>query len=209
MLFFLFFLSAFLAIKFDILPQNKKEYRWGRCISMQIGPKNLVTGMFKISDAPDQIASARIIDSFGNTQYFRPVISSEGVYFSFRTHEKTLNYTFCIKSVYEGLESPLGSEKREVHIKVEMGHDLFDKEKANEIKIQPVIAEMSRLESIMHDITDGLSQIVETELEMRKCNKSTFNRLFLINIVCIFVLLIGGLWQYYDLRKFFKNKKLI
>ncbi|OIR58557.1 MAG: transmembrane emp24 domain-containing protein 10 [Amphiamblys sp. WSBS2006] len=209
MLQFFLLLSAVLSINFELDCQAKEDHRWGRSIEMELGPRKLVTGNFKLSGAPDQIASAKIVDNLGNTHYYHPDIPSEGVRYSFRTHEKTLQYKLFVRSVSQSAEEKVKQETRDVEITCTSGHDLFDKENAEKFKIQPVVSRMVRLSGVMNDISDGLEELLESGTELQKQTGSVFKRVFIINLFAIFVTVAVGVWQFFHLRKFFKTKKLI
>jgi len=76
-------------------------------------------------------------------------------------------------------------------------------------KLQPIEAELRKLEKVVQEIWDEMEYLKNREAKMRDTNESTNERVQWFSFLTLFTLISLGTWQIYYLRRFFKRKRLI
>lgn len=96
-----------------------------------------------------------------------------------------------------------------IEMSIELGHDLFDVNRALDLKVKPVEAEIISLQSTIAHISKEFESLFQSEFTLRNINESTNNRLSLFFGFSLFSLVGLIVWQILYLKRFFKSKKLI
>jgi len=184
-----------------------------RCMMLQIPERTLVTG--SVSSTRTNPASPHfktdfwIDDSFGGKHYQKIDIQSEPSKFAFRTHDKPLEYQFCVLNELPDGSAAKQAPSSDIELDVSLNDDLFDNESAHDAKILPRERDVIHLEAVMRKIVDELDKLHHIEMDLRDTNESTNDRVKYLSILSIIVLVLLCLAQILYLKKYFKTKKLI
>ena len=195
----LFLSQRVLAIKYA-LDANRV-----RCIAAHVGPHSFVSGLVKMSPSSGQSANAYIQDE-ARTRIWEKYGIQEETRYSFRSADKASYYELCVESVST---IPGSWPARDVEVYIEVGYDLFDPQRAHDLKVRPVENDIVQLQGAISLITKEFERLVQGESFLRDTNESTNNRLtffFVCSVISLFVL--GG-WQIVYMKRYFKSKKLI
>nr|XP_054759683.1 transmembrane emp24 domain-containing protein 10-like [Lytechinus pictus] len=136
-----------------------------RCLKDEIHKDVLVTGDFKLSDAPGHKTTLQVTDSKGHTLYTREE-ATEGK-FAFTTDDYD-TYEICfITKVPAGMRAG----EREVTIVVKHGVEAKSYEDlAKSEKLKPMEIELRRLEDLSEAIVNDFGYMKKREEEMRDTN---------------------------------------
>ena len=200
---------ALYPIKFMLDSVNEHYTPRGRCVLYKIPGHSLVTG--KVNGMPP--ANGRIgvyaYDPQGNQPFSRPELNGE-VAFSFRSADIPTEYEICFRMNARSGYGPVpGNPIVPVEIQLSHTFDLFDENKARDLKVKPIEAEFIRLEEVMHSVVDETASLAKVQQSMRDVNESTFNSLKYLSFLSFFAFVGLNSYQIYYMKKFFKSKKLI
>ncbi|XP_033104929.1 transmembrane emp24 domain-containing protein 10-like [Anneissia japonica] len=182
-----------------MLPPNVKK-----CLKEEIHKDVLVTGEYKLSDAPGHKTSLHVGDSKGHTLYSKED-AHEGK-FAFTTDDYDM-FEVCFESkVSRGVRGA----QREVSLDLKHGIEAKSYEDlAKAEKLKPMEVELRRLEDLSESIVNDFAYLRKREEEMRDTNESTNTRVLYFSIFSMVCLLSLATWQVFYLRRYFKSKKLI
>lgn len=185
------------SISFTLPPGQEK------CLREEVHKDVLVTGEYKLSDAPHMKTHLTVSDSTGHVLYKRED-ASKGK-FAFTTDDYDM-YKVCLES--EGTAG--GGIDREVFLSVKHGVEAKNYEDlAKAEKLKPMEVELKRLEDLGDAIVNDFAYMRQREQEMRDTNESTYSRVLYFSIFSILCLFGLATWQLFYLRRFFIAKKLI
>lgn len=195
----LLLVSEISALSF-MLPQNTRK-----CLMEEIHKNVLVTGEYKLSQAPGHTTSLKVGDSKGHTLYSKED-AVEGK-FAFTTDDKEVVDICFISAVAPGMRA---APAREVFLDVKHGVEAKSYEDiAKSEKLKPMEIELRRLEDLSEAIVNDFAYMKKREEEMRDTNESTNSRVLYFSIFSMCCLLCLATWQVFYLRRYFKSKKLI
>ncbi|XP_072031369.1 transmembrane emp24 domain-containing protein 10-like isoform X2 [Amphiura filiformis] len=182
-----------------MLPPNVKK-----CLKEEIHKDVLVTGDYKLSEAPGHKTLLHVGDSKGHTLYTKEE-AQEGK-FAFTTDDyDTFDICFTTK-----LPPGMRGVEREVTLDVKRGVEAKSYEElAKSEKLKPMEIELRRLEDLSEAILNDFAYMKEREEQMRDTNESTNSRVLYFSIFSMVCLLSLATWQVFYLRRYFKSKKLI
>lgn len=197
------------AIKFMLDSVNEHYTPRGRCVLYKIPGHSLVTG--KVSGMPPNNGRIGVYayDPQGNQPFSRPDLSGE-VPFSFRSADTPTEYEICFRmNAKSGYGAVPGNPIVPVEIHLTHTFDLFDDNKARDLKVKPIEAEFIRVEEFIRSVVEETSNLGKVQQSMRNVNESTFNSLKYLSFFSFFIFVALNVYQIYYMKKFFKSKKLI
>lgn len=181
-----------------ILPAGSKK-----CLKEEVHKDVLVTGEYKLDEAPNQKTHLKVTDSTGHVLY-KKEDAVKGK-FAFTTDDYDM-YEICFES--EG-QAGQGVD-REVLINVKHGVEAKNYEDlAKAEKLKPMEVELKRLEDLADSIVSDFAYMRNREQERSDTNESTNSRVLYFSIFSMLCLVGLATWQLYYLRRFFIAKKLI
>ncbi|XP_071963641.1 transmembrane emp24 domain-containing protein 10-like [Antedon mediterranea] len=182
-----------------MLPPNVKK-----CLKEEIHKDVLVTGDYKLSDAPGHKTLLHVGDSKGHTLYSKED-AQEGK-FAFTTDDYDM-FEVCFETK---VSAGLRGTQREVSLDLKHGIEAKSYEDlAKAEKLKPMEVELRRLEDLSESIVNDFAYLRKREEEMRDTNESTNTRVLYFSIFSMVCLLSLATWQVFYLRRYFKSKKLI
>lgn len=99
---------------------------------------------------------------------------------------------------------------RHVELDIDIGADALDWSAIQKAeKLQPMEADLRRLESTLQEVVDKMDYLRVREQKLRDTNESTNERVKGFAVLGMITLLCSGVWQVFYLRRFFMRKKLI
>ncbi|OMJ11631.1 Endoplasmic reticulum vesicle protein 25 [Smittium culicis] len=197
-----------LGLKFDMLSLHKGQGA-SRCVSQWI-PKDtpVRVNIMTNQNAPGQTLTANIFDDSVNNNKYTHHSALTNQKFSFITQAHA-NVIVCIDNVLqEGI--PVSNQFAEITINMESGQSASDFQKlVVESELNPIEAELRRLESNLEDVQDFLNYLKTSEAKLRAMNEVANTRVSMFSLITIGVLVSIATSQVFYLRRFFKAKKLI
>lgn len=191
------YLALVTPLSFTLPPGQEK------CLREEVHKDVLVTGEYRLSDAPQQKTHLTVTDSTGHVLYKREE-ASKGK-FAFTTDDYDM-YRVCVES--EGQAG--GGVDREVFLNVKHGVEAKSYEDVGKAtKLKPMEVELKRLEDLADAVVNDFAYMRQREQEMRDTNESTYSRVLYFSIFSILCLFGLATWQLFYLRRFFIAKKLI
>lgn len=174
-----------------------------KCLREEVHKDVLVTGEYRLSEAPNQKTHLTVTDSTGHVLYKKEE-ATKGK-FAFTTDDYDM-YKVCVES--EGQAG--GGVDREVFLNVKHGVEAKNYEDlAKAEKLKPMEVELKRLEDLADAVVNDFAYMRQREQEMRDTNESTYSRVLYFSIFSILCLFGLATWQLFYLRRFFIAKKLI
>lgn len=191
------YLAVVSSLSFNLSPGQEK------CLREEVHKDVLVTGEYRLSDAPHQKTHLTVTDSTGHVLY-KKEDATKGK-FAFTTDDYDM-YKVCLES--EGHAG--GGVEREVTLNVKHGVEARNYEDlAKAEKLKPMEVELKRLEDLADAVVNDFAYMRQREQEMRDTNESTYSRVLYFSIFSILCLFGLATWQLFYLRRFFIAKKLI
>lgn len=185
-------------ISFMLTPNVKK------CLKEEIHKDVLVTGEYKLSEAPGHNTLLHVGDSKGHTLYNKE--EAEEGKFAFTTDDYD-TFEICFQTK---IPPGMRGVEREVFLDVKRGVEAKSYEDlAKSEKLKPMEVELRRLEDLSEAILNDFAYMKEREEQMRDTNESTNSRVLYFSIFSMVCLLSLATWQVFYLRRYFKSKKLI
>jgi len=174
-----------------------------KCLKEEVHKDVLVTGEYKLSEAPNQKTNLLVTDSTEHVLYKKDD-ATKGK-FAFTTDDYDM-YEICFQS--EGNQGQ--GIDREVTIILKHGVEAKNyQDVAKAEKLKPLEVELRRLEDLSEAIVNDFAYMRSREEEMRDTNESTNSRVLYFSIFSMLCLMGLATWQVYYLRRFFIAKKLI
>ena len=197
------------AIRFMLDSVNDHYTPRGRCVLYKIPGHSLVTGKAVGMPPNNGKIGVYAYDPQGNQPFSRPELNGE-VVFSFRSADVPTEYELCFRmNSRSGYGAVPGNPIVPVELQLQYTFDLFDDNKARDLKVKPIEAEFTLLEEVMRSVVGETVSLSAVQQGMRDVNESTFNSLKYLCFLS-FVVFIGlNAYQIYYMKKFFKSKKLI
>ncbi|XP_066923150.1 transmembrane emp24 domain-containing protein 10-like [Clytia hemisphaerica] len=183
-------------LSFTLSAGNKK------CLREEVHKDILVTGEYKLSDAPIQ-THLTVIDTNGHVLYKKEE-ASRGK-FAFTTDDYDM-FEVCFQS--EGTHGQ--GIDREISLEVKTGVEAknYDDLQKTE-KLKPMELELKKLEDLSEAIVNDFAYMRAREEQMRDTNESTSDRVLYFSVFSMLCLVGLAMWQIFYLRRFFIAKKLI
>ncbi|KAK8869959.1 endoplasmic reticulum vesicle protein 25 [Kwoniella newhampshirensis] len=213
--FFLSFLSATYAVKFDLVAERNPKpstsstpltallYIWNFAAA-----HSLVIVTANVPTEAEQRVDIEILDGSerGNVYLSKKDIKGE-TRLAITTHESA-DVGVCLTNHYEG--SGNAKVARVVDLDVDIGADAIDYNAiANQESLSILEVEMRKLEAVVKEIVDEVGYLQRREMKMRDTNESTNERVKNFSILITLGIIGLGVWQVLHLRSFFKRKYLI
>ncbi|XP_071486902.1 transmembrane emp24 domain-containing protein 10-like [Diadema setosum] len=175
-----------------------------RCLKEEIHKDILVTGDYRLSDAPGHKTTLHVTDSKGHVLFTKE--DAEEGKFAFTTDDYD-TYEICLMTKVPG---GMRAADREVTLVVKHGVEAKSYEDlAKSEKLKPMEIELRRLEDLSEAIVNDFGYMKKREEEMRDTNESTNSRVLYFSIFSMVCLMSLATWQVFYLRRYFKSKKLI
>lgn len=175
-----------------------------KCLREEIHKDMVVTGEFKVTEAPGQKVDLKVTDSKEHILYNRED-ASDGK-FAFTTEDFDV-YEICFFS-----HVPQGHRgvNQECTLNTKHGAEAKSYEALGDAQqLKPLEVELRRLEDLSENIVRDFAYMQKREEEMRNTNESTNSRVLYFSLFSLGCLTGLATWQVLYLRKFFKAKKLI
>lgn len=103
-----------------------------------------------------------------------------------------------------------GGQRRSIELDVDIGADAVDyNHVAKKEKLEPLEAEMRRMEDVVQEIVGEMEYLRRREARMRDTNESTNERVKWFSLMTMGSLVALGVWQIMYLRSYFRKKHLI
>ncbi|XP_072031367.1 transmembrane emp24 domain-containing protein 10-like isoform X1 [Amphiura filiformis] len=183
-----------------MLPPNVKK-----CLKEEIHKDVLVTGDYKLSEAPGHKTLLHVTDTKGHILYTKDE-AQEGKFAFTSDNFDVFEICFHDKMMHGGMRGV----EREVTLDVKRGVEAKSYEElAKSEKLKPMEIELRRLEDLSEAILNDFAYMKEREEQMRDTNESTNSRVLYFSIFSMVCLLSLATWQVFYLRRYFKSKKLI
>ncbi|OLY80554.1 Endoplasmic reticulum vesicle protein 25 [Smittium mucronatum] len=195
-------------IRFDI-PSLPKGEGASRCISQWI-PKDTPV---KVDADTTQIGSNQVLianifddSAFNNKYAHHNSLTTQKFSFITQAHA---NVIVCIDNVLDpGVQK--SNQYSTVKLHMESGQSASDFQKmVVENELNPIEAELRRLESNLEDVQDFLNYLKTSEAKLRSMNEVANTRVSMFSLMTIAVLVSIAVSQVLYLRRFFHAKKLI
>jgi len=173
-----------------------------KCLREEVHKDILVTGEFKLSDAPVQ-THLKVTDTNGHVLYKKD--DAKKGKFAFTTDDYDM-FEVCFKS-----EGQLGQGMdREITLDVKTGVEAknYDDLQKTE-KLKPMELELKKMEDLSEAIVNDFAYMRAREEQMRDTNESTNSRVLYFSVFSMMCLIGLAMWQVFYLRRFFIAKKLI
>lgn len=183
-------------LSFTLSAGNKK------CLREEVHKDILVTGEYKLSDAPIQ-THLTVIDTNGHVLYKKD--DAQKGKFAFTTDDYDM-FEVCFHSQGshgQGID-------REISLDVKTGVEAknYDDLQKTE-KLKPMELELKKLEDLSEAIVNDFAYMRAREEQMRDTNESTSDRVLYFSVFSMLCLVGLAMWQIFYLRRFFIAKKLI
>lgn len=173
-----------------------------KCLREEVHKDTLVTGEFKLSEAPIK-THLTVIDTNSHVLYKKD--DAQKGKFAFTTDDYDM-FEVCFKS--EGQHGQ-GIE-REITLTVKTGVEAKNYDDlAKTEKLKPMELELKKLEDLSEAIVNDFAYMRAREEQMRDTNESTNDRVLYFSIFSMLCLIGLAMWQVFYLRRFFIAKKLI
>lgn len=203
------FFSLSGAVRFMLDSVNEHYTPRGRCVLYKIPGNSLVTGKVSGMAPSNGKIGVYAYDPQGNQPFSRPELSGE-IPFSFRSADVPAEYEICFRmNSRTGYGGVPGNPVVPVEIQLTHTFDLFDENKARDIKVKPIESEFIRLEGVMRSVVHEATNLGSVQQGMRDVNEKTFNTLKYLCIFSFFAFVGLNVYQVFYMKKFFKSKKLI
>jgi p24 family protein delta-1 len=205
----LLFLFSVESVRFMLDTVNEHYTPRGRCVLYKIPGHSLVTG--KVIGMPPNNGRIGVYayDPQSNQPFSRPDLNGE-VPFSFRSADVPTEYEICFRmNARSGYGAVPGNPIVPVEIQLSHTFDLFDDNKAHDLKVKPIESEFIRLEEVMRSVVQETTSLNKVQQTMRDVNESTFNSLKYLSILTFFAFVGLNAYQVFYMKKYFKSKKLI
>lgn len=198
-IYFTFLINLTTELQFFLTPNVKK------CLKEEIHKDVLVSGEYSISDAPDQRANIKVLDSKNHLLYNKEDATKGKFAFTTEDYDQ---FEICFESI---LSAGVGQGPiREVTLSVKRGVEAKDYANiAKAEKLKPMEVELKKLEDLSESIVNDFAYMRAREEEMRDTNESTHSRVLYFSMFSMICLLCLATWQVLYLRRYFKSKKLI
>ncbi|XP_034945191.1 transmembrane emp24 domain-containing protein bai isoform X2 [Chelonus insularis] len=189
------------SIMFHLEPNGRK------CLKEELQANVLVTGEYKISEAPGQRVDYTVTDSKGHVLARKEDIPHGKEWkFSFVT-ENVDTFEICFVS---NLPIHQQGMTQEVTLITKHGIEAKNYEAIGEASnLKPIEVELKRLEDLSESIVLDFARMRQREEQMRDTNEATNARVLYFSIFSMCCLLGLATWQVFYLRRFFRAKKLI
>ncbi|XP_031554076.1 transmembrane emp24 domain-containing protein 10-like [Actinia tenebrosa] len=174
-----------------------------KCLKEDVHKDVLVTGEYKLSEAPHQKTHLKVTESTGHVLYSKDD-ATKGK-FAFTTDDYEM-YEVC----FESEASTSGGSDREIFVNIKHGVEAKNYEDLGKAeKLKPMEIELKRMEDLADAIVNDFAYMRQREQEMRDTNESTNSRVLYFSVFSILCLFGLATWQLFYLRRFFIAKKLI
>uniref|UniRef100_A0A5S6R5K6 GOLD domain-containing protein n=1 Tax=Trichuris muris TaxID=70415 RepID=A0A5S6R5K6_TRIMR len=176
------------------------------CLKEEIHKNVVVTGEYKLSEAPGMRSSVVVTDSKNHILFQRENFLETDGKFAFTTDEMDV-FEVCVST---HAQHGIRGASREVSLDIRHGVDAKDYEQiAKAEHLMPLEMELKRMEDLSESLVQDFAYMRQREEDMRSTNETTYSRVLYLSILSVVCLLCLATWQVLYLRRFFKAKKLI
>ncbi|KCZ81214.1 hypothetical protein H312_01360 [Anncaliia algerae PRA339] len=187
---FLFFLGSVLSYVFQL---NNEEIN----LELQGIENTIYTGSFQLLKPGD--ASVTIRD-----------LNSENVYFNTKLTDTTKeHFTFNLSTDDEVELVILSSGENEIRYLCDTQFDTFNKGVASKVAVKPAISTLIMFEETLSKVAKQTYEAALNIKKLREGYKRIFNFVFILSLLMTLLYLVLNYIQYLQVKKFFKQKKLI
>eukprot|EP00162_Nutomonas_longa_P009958 comp19607_c0_seq1/m.37500 comp19607_c0_seq1/g.37500 ORF comp19607_c0_seq1/g.37500 comp19607_c0_seq1/m.37500 type:complete len:220 (-) comp19607_c0_seq1:52-711(-) len=196
-------------------------YDTTKCVAQEVEAGELIVGdvfVFKESWHPNGESTnamkinVKVTDPTGVEKEYRQNVQ-ESTRFTFKS-ERTGDYEVCFENKPAENASRyrdyVSSMKVKVSIHMKVGVEAKDYSNiAKKEHLKPLEVELRKTLDTATSVTKMVEEMKAREEKMRDLNEETNSRVMWFSIMSIAILIALGIWQIYELKKFFIKKKLI
>ncbi|EGD77846.1 transmembrane emp24 domain-containing protein 10 [Salpingoeca rosetta] len=176
-----------------------------KCLQEDVDKDVLVVGEYEVSKSPALQINLEITDSRGHPVY-RKEDAQKGK-FAFTSDDYDV-FEICFKSYLDDKHRADSTVDISLNVKIGMEARSYE-ELAKAEKLQPIEANLKRLEDMSSAIVRSFAIMKDRERQHRDTNELTAERMLTFSLISIGCLVVFGVWQVWYLRRYFQKKKLI
>lgn len=208
-----FLTRLFLVSSLSILPLSQAIWlnlpsSGNKCISEQIRTNVIIIADYTVvaghgSDHVPTI-SVKVTSPYGNTVHHEENVTQGQS--AFTTIEPG-NYLICFRADY-GHDRQLVEASVNIDLKIGIAAKDWDTIARKE-KMEGVELELTKLEMLVESIHENIVYLRNKELEMRAVSDITNSRVAWYSIISIAICILVSTWELWNLKRFFRKKKLV
>ncbi|EOB11849.1 Putative membrane integral protein [Nosema bombycis CQ1] len=168
----------------------------------------------------DQICKGHFKPLPGSNSSFKVIIRSEKNSIFFQNDNLPMNvethYSFNVTDNEDLIceMTPVDVEKQrgfqsELEIRFETQFDTFRKEVAKEVRVEPAMYSLTKLENLLHEISKQTEELAMQIGDVEGEHKRIFVFANILSILTLIVYILVQGYLFYSMKDFLKNKKFI
>ncbi|EOB14158.1 Putative membrane integral protein [Nosema bombycis CQ1] len=168
----------------------------------------------------DQICKGHFKPLPGSNSSFKVIIRSEKNSIFFQNDNLPMNvethYSFNVTDNEDLIceMTPVDVEKQrgfqsELEIRFETQFDTFRKEVAKEVRVEPAMYSLTKLENLLHEISKQTEELATQIGDVEGEHKRIFVFANILSILTLIVYILVQGYLFYSMKDFLKNKKFI